>query len=109
MGDTIKALLLIIFAWFIDGGWKMVAFIALFLFFEWIMKSMIQDAIEQAMKKTVIPALNDIRNATKNIETAITTMEKSVDNVGYKVDTIESAVSSIEHTVVPTPPEFLEP
>jgi len=45
----------------------------------------------------------------KDVENAINSVESSISEVDRSISTISDSVSAIEHTVVPTPPEFLEP
>lgn len=56
-------ILLLIFAWFIQTGWKWFAFGMFFIWFQWYMKMTIREGVEEAMKKGVLPVLEDIRDS----------------------------------------------
>lgn len=53
-------LVLIIFHWFLSRGWMWLVLGVIFAYFQWVLKSTIRDGVEEAMKRTVVPALDEI-------------------------------------------------
>jgi len=61
--QSIWQLLVAIFAWFIETGWKWIVYGACFAAIQWYINKTIQEAVEAAMKKSVLPVLEDIRDS----------------------------------------------
>ncbi len=53
-------LLLLLFFHWLWSIREFLLFVAAFIWFQWMIKSTIREAVEEAMNKTVVPVLNDI-------------------------------------------------
>ena len=62
MGVWIWGLLVLLFQWLWGIRW-LIATIVWFIWFQWTIKNTVRDGVSEALNKTVVPVLEEIRDA----------------------------------------------